>query len=170
MLRDYSGNWASLLRVVYEPMARDVFTHVYDSLATGQKVRNGKVALVLCICATSAFFWDASLRGFCRFKSDEDAQEASKVWRKQAWDLLDQSPRSAAVSLEDVQARMLLADLVYNTEALSFRFRFLQNCAAGAARELSFHLVDSPSRSRADDAITREIQRRIWWHLASTDW
>ncbi len=74
---------------------------------------------------------------------------------------------------------MLLADLIYNTEALSFRFRYMQNCAVAVARELSLHLVDSPSRPRPaaaaayprdDDATTREIKRRIWWHLASTDW
>jgi len=170
LLQDYADTWTDLLRVVYEPHARAVFNAVYDDLAAGKTVRHSKVGLILSICATCAFFWTESQRSFFRFESAAQAKQATLLWRKAAWDILDQSPRTGEATLEDIQALMVLADLIFNTEGLSFRFRYLQSCAVSTARDNSLHLVDSPLRAGHDDPITREMKRRIWWHLSGTDW
>ncbi|KAF9872004.1 hypothetical protein CkaCkLH20_10636 [Colletotrichum karsti] len=104
------------------------------------------------------------------FPSSEEATQAALAWFKSALNILDQSQQIAYGSLEEVQARAIIAYLMYNFEGCSGRFRFLHSCSLAAAREGCVHLVDSPSMEQQDDAITKEIKRRLWWHIVSTDW
>ncbi|KAF6799531.1 hypothetical protein CMUS01_15623 [Colletotrichum musicola] len=59
---------------------------------------------------------------------------------------------------------------MYNFEGCSARFRFLHSCSLSAARESCLHLTDSPASESRDDIPTREIKRRVWWLIVSTDW
>ncbi|KAH8910386.1 hypothetical protein BR93DRAFT_266929 [Coniochaeta sp. PMI_546] len=72
----------------------------------------------------------------------------------------------------EVQAHLILSDLVYNMEGCSTRFRYLHNRALTVSREISLHLIDASlaDRNTADNDPITEVRRRVWWHIVSTDW
>lgn len=171
LLQDYVDNCLHLTRIIYEVAARSLFVDVYELLVQGRTVPNNTMALLLCICATSAFHWspNASQRSI-KFASGDEAAQCSFVWRKVVWDLLLDSRKDGALSLEGVQATMLLEAMVYNVEGVTSRYRLLLSASLAGCRDLSLHLTDSPSCNAKDDAATKEIKRRVWWYNASSDW
>lgn len=143
---------------------------VYTQIRQGHRIDLGSAALILSLCAASAFFWDEDFPSRVNFLSEGIAATQSLVWRSAAWDLLDQAQRAASNSLEAIQARLILADLLYNNEGTTSRYRYVQSCARAAAYELKLHLIDLPGNSSTDTPVLREMKRRLWWYVASTDW
>lgn len=170
LLDDYVENYLALNRVISETSARALIHDVYSRLARGQEVKNDHIAFTLAICADSAFNWNQEASRLVIFESEDEAARQSFHWRKIIWDLLDHSQRAGGSSLEGVQARMILQDMIYNQEGGSARWRYLLSSTLASARELFLHLIDSPAYENKDDSSTREIKRRVWWHLVSTDW
>lgn len=144
--------------------------NVYGQLEKGHRVNLGSAGLILSICAAGAFFWDEAFPSSFKFQSQDDAAGQCIVWRNTAWDLLDQAQRAASHCVDAVQARIVLADLLYNMEGTTSRYRYIQSCARAVAYELRLHLVDLPSNNSADTLVSREMKRRLWWHIACTDW
>jgi Fungal specific transcription factor domain len=170
LFRDYIDNSNCFLHIIHEPSIRALIVDVYDRLSCSKSVRCGSVALIFSIIATSGCFWGTSFSSSCAFESRDDAANKSRAWQQAAWDLMDQSQRVSSGALEDVQARMILADLLYNMEGCSSRFIYLQHSALAVARGISLHVIDAEGHGWEEDAPTREVKRRAWWYLASTDW
>jgi len=181
---EYRNNGNFILRVTYEPHVRQTITDIYDSLASGQRPRLGSAALLLSICAMAAFLWTPSTSSSSAsdlaqrpslFPDEEAAVQAFRLWRRHVWTLLDRTWRDSTPTLESIQANMILGDIFYSTEGCSTRMRHLHACAVSDARELCLHLVDIGTSSRREpavdeDPVTKEIQRRVWWFITSTDW
>jgi hypothetical protein len=170
LLDDFTDHAYHLLPIVHESSARALIIEFYARLSQGQEVRPAEAALILTIASTSAYFWHKDAQLHADLKSSENAARAALAWRRTAWDILNESMRIGRPCLEGVQAWSILAYLIYNVDGCSASFRFLHNCSVSVARELSLHIVDSPRSEQNDDLVTREIKRRIWWHLAATDW
>ncbi len=170
LLRDFSENPYHLLPIIYEPSARSLINTFYTQLEQGHEGDPTAAALILSIASASAsFFHHASVHRI--FASIEEADEASASWRQSALTILDDSQFDTQGSLEKCQARAIIAYVVSNVEGPSFRYRYLHSCSIAIARDMSLHLIDSPTTTdKSDDFPTREIKRRLWWHLASTDW
>lgn len=156
--------------MLHSPSVRSTIGDVYTQLRQGHKINYGSAALILGICAASAFFWDRDYPAHFRFLSEDNAAAQSHAWRGAAWDLLDQGQRAATQSLNTIQARMVVADVLYNLEGTTSRYRYLYSCARAAAYEMKLHLIDLPGRESDDSAFQREMKRRVWWYLAATDW
>ncbi|KAB5581140.1 hypothetical protein GE09DRAFT_463982 [Coniochaeta sp. 2T2.1] len=165
-------------RAIHVPYTRSAVSDFY-SRAFGARSRARQspdaavAAFIFSFCATAAFFWDK--RGFPSyqmFSSVDQAVRQSNVWLNAAWDLLDQSRRvPGSGSLHEVQAYLVLSDLLYNMEGCSTRFRYLHNRALTVAREIQLHLIDvATGTGPVDDDPLTEVKRRLWWHIASTDW
>lgn len=170
LLDDYINNSLALSRIASETSARFLIRDVYSRLALGQDIKNDHIAFMLAICADSAFYWKQGIRQLVIFEFEDEAARQSFIWRKIVWELLDHSQRAGWSSLEGVQARMILQDMIYNLEGGSARWRYLLSSTLAGARELFLHMIDSPAYENKDDSATREIKRRVWWHLVSTDW
>ncbi|KAK2009117.1 hypothetical protein LZ32DRAFT_640251 [Colletotrichum eremochloae] len=170
LLQDFIDNPYHLLNVIHAPAARLTVDHFYQSLLLNEDPNPAHAALILSIAATSAFFYNESSKSTESFASLKEATQAALSWLKSALDILEKCRPSGLSCLEEVQARSVLTYLVYNMEGCSARFRSLHGCSLVAARELGLHLIDSPSSAQQDDVITREFKRRLWWHIASTDW
>ncbi|KAB5530273.1 hypothetical protein GE09DRAFT_386008 [Coniochaeta sp. 2T2.1] len=165
-------------RAIHVPYARSAISNFYSrNLGVRSRARQppdaAVAAFIFSFCATAAFFWDK--RGFPThqlFSSVDQAVRKSNVWLNATWDLLDQSRRLAGSgSLQEVQAYLVLSDLLYNMEGCSTRFRYLHNRALTVAREIQLHLIDFATGTRPDDSDPlTEVKRRLWWHIASTDW
>lgn len=152
------------------PTVRTLIQNLHEQFRQGLKVDLGSVALILSICATSAFFWDKNVATNTVFLTEDDAAAQSLAWREAAFDLLDQSSRVAIKSMSAVQARLVLADLIYNMEGTSSRFRYLHSGARMAAYELGLHVIDLPGNESSDSEIEKEVKRRVWWDLVTIDW
>jgi hypothetical protein len=171
LLHDFFENPYHLLPIIYEPSARSLIHTFYTQLEQGQEGDPTAAALILSIASTSASFFSQNSSTHGMFSSTEEATQASVVWRQTALNLLDDSQFSSEGSLEECQARTILAYVVSNVEGCSARYRFLHSCSLAVARDMSLHLIDSTATpDTSDDIPTREIKRRLWWHLASTDW
>lgn len=156
--------------ILHPSLVQATIDNVYNQLQQGHKINLGSAALILSICAAGAIYWDSEFSSRFNLHSEDDAAAQCVVWRNAAWDLLDQAQRAALHSLDAVQARIVLAELLYNMEGTTSRYRYVQSCARAVAYELRLHLVDLPGNSSADTSILREMQRRLWWHIVSTDW
>ncbi|KAI1318606.1 hypothetical protein F5Y16DRAFT_391754 [Xylariaceae sp. FL0255] len=171
LLNDFVENPYHMLPIIYKPFMCDRINKLYDQLEqSGSSGDPALAALILSIASTSASFFALNDASHNIFTSIEEANLASITWRQTALTILGDA-HSNHGSLEECQAWTILAYVVYNTEGCSAQFRFLHSCSIAVARDISLHLTDSlTSGKEVEDVPTKEIKRRLWWHLASTDW
>lgn len=170
LLEDFVDNPYHLLPIIDKPTIYAIVDEFFIDRPCHQKASPASAALILSIFATSASFFNKSMVCHHGFASNEKAAKATQTWRESAMHALHTSPGTAFSCLEGVQAWAILAYLIYNAEGCSALFRYLHSCSVGAAREISLHLIDSPTTESQDTVPIREIKRRLWWHIASTDW
>lgn len=131
------------------------------------------VALMLSIFASTAHMLSAHA-GYANsiFINQQNATRCAFIWGNSALDALEHSSRSTqgSVSVEDIQATIILSFVVFNLEGFTTRFRALTSRAVTMARDLSLHRLDADTHKQDDSLAGLEINRRIWWHIASTDW
>lgn len=156
--------------MLHPPSFQATMSNVYSQLRQGHQVDISCAALILAICAATAFYWDQDLPFLFPFQSEDHAAAQSHAWRTAACDLLSQSQRCSSTGLETIQAQVIIADLIYNMEGTTSSFRYMHSCARAAAYELKLHMIDLPGQSLTDDTILREMKRRVWWYLVGTDW
>ena len=147
---------------------------VYKDINLKIDINPGHMALLLSIFASATYSWtfldDATL-----FPNIEDANQQSMAWTKAALDVLHYSRRITSGNVEDIQAMIILSDIVRHIEVGSITYRDLLSTAVTIARGLLLHRVDDHSNPALTaklppDSIHAEIGRRIWWDLAATDW
>jgi hypothetical protein len=170
LFQDFADHVFPLLPVIHAPTTRIQVTEFYDQLSRGAPVKPQVAALILSISAISAYLWQPNTDRHGHFASVREAAQLWRTWRKWAYEILTKSQASEGSTLEGVQAWVLLSSAVLNAEGCPPYFRFLHHCSLTAARELSIHLVDSPRADRSEDRVTREVKRRLWWHITATDW
>ncbi|KAK4129178.1 hypothetical protein N657DRAFT_676838 [Parathielavia appendiculata] len=170
LLQDYLDHAFPLLPIIHSTTTRTIVSEFYDQLSRGGHVRPQVAALILCISAVSAWLWQPDAGRHARFASVREATQLWEIWRKWSFEILTRTQASDGSTLEGAQTWALLSYATLNAEGGSAYFRFLHYTAITAARELSMHLVDSPKADRSEDRVTREVKRRLWWHLAVTDW
>ncbi|KAK7952842.1 uncharacterized protein PG986_008570 [Apiospora aurea] len=172
LFHDFVDNAYHLLHILQMDATRLIIHQFYDRIETDiiASASPDHAALILGIAATTAFFWDARVPCQHPFESEKAAQQAALTWRLSALDLLGVVQKSGIASLEAAQAYAIIAYLYYNVDGQSAQFRLLHAGSVAACRELSMHLVDGPGGGSDDDAAIREVKRRLWWHVAATDW
>lgn len=89
--------------------------------------------------------------------------------------MLEQAWRSQSPNIVTVQASIIIMFLLFHTEALSPKVRFVHATAITLAKDIGLHITDgNPDEDQVqqsrDQMIEKEMRRRVWWHLASTDW
>ncbi|KAK1460760.1 hypothetical protein CMEL01_15057 [Colletotrichum melonis] len=170
LLQDFLDNPFHLLPILHPTAARSMIVNFYCILSRGGEPNSAHAALILGIAATSAFFFTEGSKANGTFESLEEATHTAIAWFRSSLNILEKSHANTWVCLEEVQARSILAYLVYNMEGCSARFRFLHGCSLSSAREMSLHLIDSPGSEQRDEEAAKEIKRRVWWHITATDW
>lgn len=107
------------------------------------------------------------------FTSRQEAMNVCKLWLRHGLDCMSISRRVGAGTLQDIMMCIVLCFLVFNLEGFSVRARSLHASALTIARDLGLHKIDSPEgreENAKESHIIVEIKRRLWWHIASTDW
>jgi hypothetical protein len=164
-----------MCRVLHIPTVRSLVKTFYLRISQNESVLPGQAALLLSLFALSAFFY----RPFDNSPvatTEHDAVHLSKFWSKGALDVLDHSHRNTSGSLEDIQASILMSYVTYHLDGFSARGRHLSTAAASIARDLRLHRLDADNESPTEREtslhvlIDRKAKRRVFWHIASTDW
>lgn len=158
--------------VVYIPAVRFLMDTLYTRLDQGLPILNAShVALLLSIFASSAALCTDYAGTATLSHPPSVSTKASLVWANAALELLVFSRRTEPGTLEDLQAIILMVFFLYHIEGSSTRLRGLFIGAISLGRDLSLHKIDTPAHSpKQTDPIDTEIRRRLWWHIASTDW
>ncbi|KAF2159684.1 hypothetical protein M409DRAFT_70865 [Zasmidium cellare ATCC 36951] len=156
--------------VMHLPSVREMVDKVYVAQSAGLPLSPGSVALILAICASMGAWeleWDFL------FSDPSFAMKASSFITREAVSALEHARRSSQISVEAIQATILLTFQFCHFEGLSPHTRLLHSSAFTMARELGLHRVDAssePSVSAQRDIVELEVARKVWWHLACTDW
>lgn len=172
----YQKHIEYLHHVTYGPRTLAVLIDVYDKLEAGDSPAPGYVALLTSIFASTAALQLAigawkDLLGI----PSHHVKQACYNWAKATFDCLDTSTRMGSYGLEDLQALVTVFFLMYSLEGFSSRSRTGIGLAISIAKDLGLHRLDCPPAAsrRAlslSEKVDLEIKRRVWWHLAATDW
>ena len=151
----------SLQRVIYA-----VYKPVQSKVAD--------IALLLSILASASHLWRPQRSKCLVFLSAKEAASMSLIWSNATLDILEYSKRTAAASIEDLQATIVISYVIYNSQGFSPLFRSLHSNVIMMARDLSLHKTDNPRRNGETDPspsqVEADVKRRLWWHIAATDW
>ncbi|KAK4502646.1 hypothetical protein PRZ48_006072 [Zasmidium cellare] len=157
--------------VMHLPSVREMVRQLYADHNAGLTVSSGAVALVLSICAAMGAWeldWD-----FLFPRSSSPAQVSALI-TQEALSALEHARRSSQISIEAIQATILLTFQFCHYEGLSPHPRLLHASAYTMARELGLHRIDAlnpePPVSTLANVIELEVTRKVWWHLTCTDW
>jgi hypothetical protein len=144
----------------------------YAKLQAGHPVHLGSIALILAVCAYVEL-WEV----------DQDSQPSeitsdiasATTIADQALFAFENACLASQISVELVQAAILLIFHFGHLDGISFQARQLHSRAITIARTLGLHMTDATRAESTEfhtqaQVIDREIRRRVWWHLASTDW
>ena len=119
-------------------------------------------------------YWGLSENTSGIFGSKQTAINVAVLWLRMALDVLEHVRRTASASLETVQAGIIIVFLIYHIEGFSPKVRAIVYATLSVAKDLGMHRTDDPSFLPAEtsqiEIVEREMMRRVWWHLASTDW
>lgn len=176
LLQAYEFTVDHVCKVLHIPTVRSLMATWYLALEEGQSVAKGQASLLLAVFALTTFFYHAPYHGQL-IKSESDSTCVSRVFTKAALDVLDHCRRTGSGSLEEVQAYILVATVIFYTDGFSARGRALMSTAIATARDLHLHRLDTTDISVPDkrtgaqsDTVDLEIKRRVFWYLASTEW
>lgn len=170
---------SSFYHIVHHPTVPSLVAGVYDSVQRqqGADLSLGDVLLVLNMIATgTCLYGPPTQRGIAIFSSREEAARQTPYWIEIAIHVLDAITRGPAPpTLSAVQGVITLSFLISNIEGVGYRYRYIVSTALLLGRELGLHCIDqehsgSPQNSSLTTPFQRELGRRAWWYLASTDW
>ena len=159
--------------VIHVPSVRRAIERLYARMQVGERIEPNDAVLISSILASISSYWSpAEPTGI--FDTVQSACNATHHWLKTTLDILEHVKRTSSATLETVQASAVLAFLIYHMEGFSPKVRAILAGALSAARDLGLHRTDShidtPQQESQMDVVYKEMCRRVWWHLAGTDW
>lgn len=176
LCESYESNVDHLCRILHKPTVRSLITTFYIRINESEPILPSEAALLLSIFAIAAYFY-SYFDGSEIVTTRQDAIHLSKTLSKGALDVLDYTRRNTSGTLEDVQATIIMSFVTWHLDGFSARGRLLSTAAMSIARELRLHRLDAAEESSAFERetsvtflINREVKRRVFWHIASTDW
>jgi hypothetical protein len=176
LFQSYESDVDYLCHILHIPTVRSLIKTFYMKIHKGESVLPGQAALLLSIFALAAYFYEPSNNSEVA-TTKEDAVHLSKILSRGALDVLDNSRRNTSGTLEDVQAYIFMSFVTYHLDGFSARGRLLSTAALAIARELGLHRLDADNELSVGkneisgrSLIEREVKRRVFWQIASTDW
>jgi len=174
LFRCYVEHLDALQHVILVPSVREMIDRQYIALENNDRVEYSHLALILATLASITVYWGQNESAQLLFEPCEKALPLAMYWLRCSLDLLEHIWRNMAPDLETIQTTIIVVFMIYHTEGISSRARLLQATGIANARSIGLHTTDAASNDRScssqDDIVQTELRRRVWWHLASTDW
>ena len=176
LLNKYVEQLDPLQHLIHSPTTRRRIETLYAKFQVGERVEPNQTVLLLSILASIASYAGLSY-GLCKAQTFETPQVAinlAVLWLRTSLDILEHVRRSTSATLETVQASVIILFLVFHIEGFSPKVRAILYTALASAKDLSLHRTDDASYHQQaisqEDIVEKEVRRRVWWHLACTDW
>ncbi|KAK2865168.1 hypothetical protein FQN49_003841, partial [Arthroderma sp. PD_2] len=169
---DMADNVCWAYRLLHMPTLRRQVLETYQQIGAGQMPNLPVLALVCAVFALAKYF---SLSTSAFQTSDTSRDKPHQEYVEMSSRALAEAGHLENPTLESIQAVLLVGTcLLGNTGAIRSS-RVLAAAMYISAQALSLHQVDSPKNKRLRqkgpyNKLELELKRRIWWHIASTDW
>lgn len=162
--------WAYCL--LHMPTLRRYLLETYQQLGAGYTPNLPILALICAVFALAKFF-SQSTSAFST--SDTSRDKSHREYIGMASQALAEAKHLEHPTVESIQTGTLIGIcLLVNTGAIRSA-RALAGSMYMSAQALGLHQLDSAKNKRLRqkgpyDKLDLEIKRRLWWHIASTDW
>ncbi|KAJ5988397.1 hypothetical protein N7481_003607 [Penicillium waksmanii] len=157
--------------VLHVPSTRTILEESYHRLRLGKTLEAGTLLLLLSIISSAAFIWTPDLLKKL-YITPSEAKDLHVAYSHLALGLLDYDLPPSTAALAGIST---LTYLHTNAEGLLDKVHLLRARGLLMARAMRIHCLDTPKsrehrRLNGCDGIEVEVQRRIWWHMVSSDW
>jgi hypothetical protein len=165
----YSTKIFQLQHIVDLSAAAVQMQGIYDIVEKGRTPFLSHLALMLSMWAGATTFLHTPKFDH-GYLTPAQASQMTKLWTDTAFDILDILRRRSVVDMEVVQARDLLGFVLFDTEAYTPRMAAEFALAISSLREIGVHRLDAPGQAADLSPRESELRRRLFWHIAATDW
>ncbi|KAL4758932.1 Zn(II)2Cys6 transcription factor [Aspergillus foveolatus] len=160
--------------VLHIPSTRALMQQIYQNLLDGDEPYIAGLALVYAIFAGAALAWTTELLEALHATQDE-AKTAFSTYSHLALSILDDRQHAVPSSTVTLQAITTLGYVLSHTDGFSQKVHTLRIRQLLVARSMQIHRLDTAKRREerrlnGSNVIETEVQRRIWWHMVSSDW
>lgn len=163
-------NW--IYQIIHVPSAQNIFDTMYTQIEQNQVPEYHHVALITTIFTLSAYFSSPQSNLYVHHTG---AKRLAYRWLAIAQEALAASNCLSVPTIEALQSLILISQHIMPNIGAIATLRTLSTTSMHTARALGLHKIDSPAnkarrRNTEVDWVTVEVKRRIWWHLAASDW
>lgn len=160
--------------VLHLPSTKAMLRQIYQTLLDGDEPNIAALALAYSIFAGAALAWADDLLAALH-ATQNDAQTAFTTYSRLALFILDDQQHVVASSTMTLQAISTLCYVLSYTDGFSQKVQMLSLRGLLMARGMGIHRLDTAKRRddrrlNGSNVIETEVQRRLWWHMASSDW
>jgi hypothetical protein len=169
----YAHNVCWTYHFVHVPTLRRQLQKTYQQLEQGHLPEPSVLALISTVFALTKYFshQSTSLSEIRATPTEQGCGEFVALASR----ALAEARHLDNPTVESIQAVLLIASsLLLNMGAMT-AFRLLFTAMFMSAQVLLIHQIDSPKNQQLrqntiHDRVELEIKRRLWWHIASSDW
>ncbi|RAL05275.1 uncharacterized protein BO80DRAFT_478266 [Aspergillus ibericus CBS 121593] len=160
--------------VLHVPSTRTLVEKTYKDMAEGEEPSPAIMVLLFSIFAGAALVATPEvLQVFNATKAE--AKGAFTTYTRLAIAIIDNPIKPVPPSTTALEAICTLARVLSHEDWYSHKVPTLRASAICMARAMQIHRLDTAKnreeRERSGyDLVELEVQRRVWWHLVSTDW
>jgi hypothetical protein len=169
LLEHYVQAVDCLHREIHAPSTRNLLETTYTLILHSIPPTIESLTLLICIFASSAFyiFREDSPSKFDKLKLNPKQHH---IWKETAMKMIMGPEAIFSLSMESLQSTLIMLYLLWDSEGQSERFHALKGLALTKTIQMKIHKMDIKSTDEEQDMIRQELRRRLWWHLACTDW
>jgi hypothetical protein len=171
LLNHYTTNVSWVYHIIHTPTAYAQLESVYGSLKESKMPNLSHLALIATLISIGAYFKSGMAQGP---STRQETKASCKKWTIVAQRALQEADYLTSPTVEILQASILMCQFLPNFGQTHMHMSFI-GTILNAAHILQLHQLDSlrNRKLRAQGSynmIDLELKRRIWWHIASTDW
>lgn len=177
LFESFVANVEHVCYILHDGSMRGILKRVYLGLnqGKGKSIATSHAALTLSMLSLAAFFYQPYDVSEIATTGSECLQ-LTAFWGRCALRAMSHSQQTSAGTLEDVQAHILMTYVAFHVEGFSTLRHHHMGMSVSLATSLRLHRIDlgtDPSKLitySLSAMIDREVKRRVFWHVASTDW
>lgn len=165
----YINDIQPFYQILHTPYLCSILDNLYSHLHEPDQIPLGDLVLIVSVFAAVVYYWPF-LDDFNEAMLSPQLSRGTRFWIDTARMLIGHFTGLNFTSTTFVQALVILSSVVGSLEGPTLEYRSLFNQAVCMAQDMRFHIIDHACTDHTRDQVHTEIQRRVWWYLASTDW
>lgn len=160
--------------VLHVPSTRALLEQIYQSILDSEELSPAGLALLFSIFAGAALAWTPQLLDTLHSSKDE-AKASLNAYVHVVLLIVDTKLQDTSPSTLALQAITTLCHVLSHMDGFSDKVNMLRIRTLLMARSVQLHRLDTARkrderRAKGCNPIEVEVQRRIWWHMVSSDW